>query len=191
MNAQKPQIDLREIAQHTVKFLFDEPLEKEGQYGVYWIYTVEHEGTEKIFFANEYLHGIIHDAGMKKGSIITIDVYDDGGKYPKHRLLQPDEKKVEKIQTANDDRNASIVAQTILKAVSKTMNNTASVLREDSTLPELVNISDSEFTSTFNNRCGLYAKAYTRLIEIVGGVKIEEKVQEEAPVVTDDEPLPF
>lgn len=58
-----------------ITLLFDKPLEKEGQYGKYWIYKSTINGAEESFFANIDLHGILMN--RKRGDVVEIKAVED------------------------------------------------------------------------------------------------------------------
>lgn len=54
------------------KLKFDQPLEKEGQYGPYWLYKMDINGQEETVPASKSLHEAIQATGAKAGSVISV-----------------------------------------------------------------------------------------------------------------------
>lgn len=55
-----------------VTLKFDTPKEIEGKWGPQWMYTVIHNGQEKVIYATKGLHGRIEEQGGKAGDTFSI-----------------------------------------------------------------------------------------------------------------------
>lgn len=75
MENQKPAYKFLTNIPTKVTLLFDKPLEKEGQYGKYWIYKATINGAEESFFANMDLHGILMN--KKRGDVVEIKAIEE------------------------------------------------------------------------------------------------------------------
>src|SRR5258706_10914675 len=65
---QNPKLELKLNESVRVKLLRDKCYEGSSAYGSYYLYAVEHEGTEKSFFAPEDVHAQIVAHSLKAGS---------------------------------------------------------------------------------------------------------------------------
>lgn len=70
--SERPKLNLRANVPVDVKFKFADPLEREGQYGEYDIWTVETEGVEHVLFASNSLRDAIREASPGKGDTLRI-----------------------------------------------------------------------------------------------------------------------
>jgi hypothetical protein len=55
-----------------VKLLKDKPFEGSSTYGKYLLYSVEHDGVEKAYFATEEVHEEMQAHGLKRGDEIVL-----------------------------------------------------------------------------------------------------------------------
>jgi len=62
---------------YAVKLNYDQPKQGTSQYGDWYMYSVEHEGEEKVFFATPFLHDKLKHYG--KDDTITIQKMEVGG----------------------------------------------------------------------------------------------------------------
>ena len=69
---QNKKLELKLGEMVRVKLLRDKAYEGSSAYGKYYLYAVEHEGTEKSFFAPEEIHQQIVAHGLKAGSEFTL-----------------------------------------------------------------------------------------------------------------------
>ena len=69
-NRPKVEIGLNETAE--LRLLKDKPYEGTNSFGRYYLYTVEHQGEEKAFFATADVHQHILEAGLKTGDEFLI-----------------------------------------------------------------------------------------------------------------------
>jgi hypothetical protein len=67
---QKLELKLNETAR--VKLLKDKPYEGSSAYGPYWLYSFDHEGVEKAYFAPVEVHQEISKMGLKAGDEIIL-----------------------------------------------------------------------------------------------------------------------
>src|ERR1051325_107349 len=65
---QNPKLELALNQSARLKLLRDKAYEGSSAYGTYYVYAVEHEGTEKSFFAPEEVHAAIVAHSLKAGS---------------------------------------------------------------------------------------------------------------------------
>jgi len=63
---------------YIVTLKYDKPIEKEGKYGMFWVYGVIYQKEEYSFIANTDLHGQLKQ--FKKDDIVEIIKIDDGDK---------------------------------------------------------------------------------------------------------------
>ena len=72
-------LQFRTNTEYSVKLNYDSPKTGNSQYGDWFMYSVGHDGEEKVFFATKFLHDKIKHYG--KGDTITIEKMEvDGGK---------------------------------------------------------------------------------------------------------------
>ena len=78
---QRKKLELELNRPTEIKLLYDEPIVGESQYGNYYLYAVESEGTEYSFFAPKEVHEKI--ANLKKGdtAIITKSAKQQGSRF--------------------------------------------------------------------------------------------------------------
>src|SRR2546427_9265934 len=69
---QHPKLELKLNESVRVKLLRDKCYEGSSAYGAYYLYAVEHDGTEKSFFAPEDVHANIVAHGLKTGSEFAL-----------------------------------------------------------------------------------------------------------------------
>jgi hypothetical protein len=67
-----PATNPRDPQPTEMEMLFDSPLEKEGQYGPYYIYKVRIHGEEESIAASPGLHKAIEGAFYKKGDVLSV-----------------------------------------------------------------------------------------------------------------------
>jgi hypothetical protein len=79
-NNNRPKLELLLNKPVTVKLLKDKPFEGSSSYGSYVLYSVEHEGTEKAFFATPEVHQELAKNGLKVGDefILTKVAHQNG-----------------------------------------------------------------------------------------------------------------
>jgi hypothetical protein len=81
---QRPKVDFpaskspKALTTVEVRLLFDEPKPYEGDYGTSYIYSVEHDGQEKVFFASGGLHKRIQELEPRKGDLLGISRLGEG-----------------------------------------------------------------------------------------------------------------
>jgi hypothetical protein len=68
----RPKLDLILNKPVTVKILKDKPFEGSSSYGTYVLYSIEHEGTEKAFFATPEAHEILSRLPLKVGDEVLL-----------------------------------------------------------------------------------------------------------------------
>ena len=78
MDKEFKNIKFRANMPYIVKLKYDKPIEKEGEYGAFWVYGVEHNGEEYSFIASMGLHNQLLQ--YKKGDTVEIMKSDDGEK---------------------------------------------------------------------------------------------------------------
>ena len=71
-NRGDPTTILPDGTSHDLILNYDTPLEKDGKYGPYYIYSVDHQGVTHTMFANPRQHEAIQHAGGHRGSTIHI-----------------------------------------------------------------------------------------------------------------------
>jgi|ERR1041385_2108769 hypothetical protein len=69
---QNPKLELALNQSVRIKLLRDKAYEGSSAYGNYYLYAVEHDGTEKSFFAPEDVHAQIVAHGLKAGSEFVL-----------------------------------------------------------------------------------------------------------------------
>jgi len=67
-----PTSDARNPQPTDATLLFDEPLEKEGKWGPYWIYKMRINGEEESIPATKGLHNAIQNAMGRKGDTLSV-----------------------------------------------------------------------------------------------------------------------
>ena len=70
--SERPKLNLKANVPVDVRFRFSDPLEKEGQYGEYDIWTVEVEGIEHVLFGSDGLRDAIRNASPEAGEVLQI-----------------------------------------------------------------------------------------------------------------------
>ena len=72
-NGNRPKLELTGLNESAVvKLLKDKPYEGENSYGPYFMFSVEHEGVEKAFFAPSELNTQISELKLGVGDIVTL-----------------------------------------------------------------------------------------------------------------------
>ena len=61
-----------------ITFQFDDFKTGTGQYGQWYMYTVENRGVNKTFFPSEHLHQLLQTIGNLQGKTLEIVKYEDG-----------------------------------------------------------------------------------------------------------------
>lgn len=69
---QKPKVEMNLGDSAKLRLLKDKPYSGENSFGVYYLYSVLHDGVEKAFFASPDLHHTIAEAGLKTGDEFKI-----------------------------------------------------------------------------------------------------------------------
>jgi hypothetical protein len=79
-NNNRPKLELLLNKPVTVKLLKDKPFEGSSSYGNYLLYTVEHDGIEKAYFATPEVHQELAQHGLKVGDefILTKVAHQNG-----------------------------------------------------------------------------------------------------------------
>ena len=70
--SERPKLNLKANVPVDVRFRFADPLEKEGKFGEYDIWTVETEGVEHVLFASNGLRDAIRTASPSAGETLQI-----------------------------------------------------------------------------------------------------------------------
>lgn len=68
----RPRLDLKTNIPMDVKFRFASPLEKEGQYGPFDVWTVEVDGEEYGLLASDGLREALRDASPNAGEVLQL-----------------------------------------------------------------------------------------------------------------------
>lgn len=68
----RPKLELQLNEPVTVKLLKDKPYEGNSQFGSYQLYSVDHDGTEKAYFAPPEVHQQIAGLNLKAGDEILM-----------------------------------------------------------------------------------------------------------------------
>jgi hypothetical protein len=71
-NGKRPKLDLALNQEARLKLLKDQCFEGESSYGHYFLYSVDHDGEEKAFFATPEVHQQISASGLKSGDEILV-----------------------------------------------------------------------------------------------------------------------
>jgi hypothetical protein len=71
-NNGRPKLELLLNRSMQVKLLKDKPFEGSSTYGPYFLYTVEHEGVEKAYFATPEVHAEITKLGLGSGAELLL-----------------------------------------------------------------------------------------------------------------------
>ena len=71
-NSARPKLELVLNKPVTVKILKDKPFEGSSSYGTYVLYSVEHEGKEKAFFATPEAHEVLSSLPLKIGDEVIL-----------------------------------------------------------------------------------------------------------------------
>jgi len=71
-NRGEPTTLLPDGTSHDLILNYDTPLEKDGKYGPYYIYNVDHQGVTHTMFCNPRQHEAIQNAGGHRGSTVHI-----------------------------------------------------------------------------------------------------------------------
>jgi hypothetical protein len=71
-NGNRPKVEIQLNESATLKLLKDKAFIGENGHGQYYLYSVEHEGTEKAFFATADVHQLILENGLKAGDSFSI-----------------------------------------------------------------------------------------------------------------------
>lgn len=69
---------LKENVPTVMTFPYGDFEEKEGDYGVQWLYKVDIDGAKEYLYANEKLHKALQAAGVSKGSTFTVTLSKEG-----------------------------------------------------------------------------------------------------------------
>ena len=79
-NNNRPKLELLLNRSVTVKLLKNKPFEGSSSYGNYLLYTVEHEGTEKAYFATPEVHKEIikHEPNIGDEIVLTKFAQQNG-----------------------------------------------------------------------------------------------------------------
>lgn len=72
MNQQKPFLQLQERRAEEVTFKFSEGIKRTGQFGPYYVYTVVHEGKEKLLKATQRLEKRFRELNVQAGQTLTL-----------------------------------------------------------------------------------------------------------------------
>jgi hypothetical protein len=128
-NNGRPKLELKLNESVQVILLKDKPFRGSSPYGLYALFTVEHEGTEKVFFAPEDLAMEIEQLGAKTGDrfLIRKVAVQNGrkvtAKYKVERIetpQAPEETKVVTVPGAKADGLREIMEQSLREAVDIT-----------------------------------------------------------------------
>jgi hypothetical protein len=68
----RPKVDLALNEEARLKLLKDKCYEGSNSYGKYYLYSVDHSGEEKAFFATADIHQQILEAGLKCGDEFVV-----------------------------------------------------------------------------------------------------------------------
>jgi hypothetical protein len=71
-NGNRPKLELQLNEMAVLKLLKDKAFVGENGHGPYFLYSVDHEGTEKAFFATSEVHQAILENGLKSGDTFSI-----------------------------------------------------------------------------------------------------------------------
>lgn len=69
---QRPKVEIQLNESANLKLLKDKAYIGENGHGPYYLYSVEHDGTEKAFFATAEIHQSILETGLKTGDVFSI-----------------------------------------------------------------------------------------------------------------------
>ena len=72
MNNNRPKLELALNKEARLKLLKDKCYEGSNSYGKYYLYSVDHSGEEKAFFAEPDIHRQILEGGLKSGDEFLV-----------------------------------------------------------------------------------------------------------------------
>jgi len=71
-NGNRPKVEIQLNESANLKLLKDKAYVGENGHGPYYLYSVDHDGTEKAFFATAEIHQSILESGLKTGDVFSI-----------------------------------------------------------------------------------------------------------------------
>jgi len=71
-NGNRPKVEIQLNESANLKLLKDKAYIGENGHGPYYLYSVDHDGTEKAFFATAEIHQSILESGLKTGDVFSI-----------------------------------------------------------------------------------------------------------------------
>jgi hypothetical protein len=97
-NNNRPKLELLLNKPVTVKLLKDKPFEGSSSYGNYLLYTVEHEGIEKAYFATPEVHQeiVMHTPKVGDEILLTKIAHQNGRRITPKIEVEVIKKSVEK-----------------------------------------------------------------------------------------------
>ena len=122
-NNGRPKLEITLNQSAKVKLLKPKPFEGSSLYGSFRLYTVEHEGVEKAYFATDEVHAEIQKLGLKAGGeiVLTKIAHQNGRKIAPKFTVEVIEKKAESAKSStNPDGLKSIMELSLQEAVEIT-----------------------------------------------------------------------
>ncbi len=91
MTTTRPKLELGLNETVSVKLLKDTPYMGRNAFGAYFLYSVEHQGTEKAFFADDEVHQKIVEGGLGAGDefILRKVAVQNGKKIGSAIVIEP------------------------------------------------------------------------------------------------------
>src|SRR5260221_12504764 len=119
---QNPKLELKLNETVRVKLLRDKAYEGQSSYGTYYLYSVEHEGTEKSFFAPEDVHAQIVAHSLKAGSefILRKEAAQNGKKITGQLVFEAIAVPTPQPTNGKPDNYKAIMQQSLEEAVELT-----------------------------------------------------------------------
>jgi hypothetical protein len=106
-----------------LKLLKDKPYRGQSEFGKYWLFSVEHEGVEKAYFASADVAQQFSDLGLKSGDEFTLTktAVQNGKKGIAHILVEPVAMpKTASVASTASDNLKQIMEQCLREAVEIT-----------------------------------------------------------------------
>jgi hypothetical protein len=105
-----------------LKLLKDKPYEGKSEYGAYLLFSVEHEGVEKAYFATAEVAQDIQELGLKSGDefILTKTAVQNGKKATAQIFVEPVAKPKAVSVVSASDNFRQIMEQSLREAIDIT-----------------------------------------------------------------------
>ena len=134
-NGNKPKLDLALNESARLKLLKDKCFEGQNSYGAYYLYSVEHDGVEKIIFLTAPIHNAIVEAKLTTGDefILRKTAVQNGKKLTPQVSIEFLEKQQVATVTAPPSARTSegVVPQDNLKAIMlQCVKDAADIVRD-------------------------------------------------------------